>query len=103
VRVTERVDSPAYSNHERTTTIQLRAGKARRRTAQRRLLTGFAHTIQPKLSEFPSPRPLSEQERLLLAFIKAAPKTEVLAATSRANNSGNLQIMDLEIPPLGNE
>lgn len=103
VRATDRVESPAFSNRERTGTMQLGTANVHRRSAQRRLLTESAHNFQPKLSEFPAPRPLSEQERLLLAFIKAAPNPEVLAVMSQASNSSNLQIMDLEIPPLGNE
>ena len=58
-------------------------------------------TALPKQREFPSPRPLSVQEKLLLAYISAAPDSEVRAAAAkRASNASDLQIGELKIAPL---
>ena len=103
VRVTERVGSPASSSHERISSVQAGTGKVHRRTAERRLPAKSGQTFQPKLSEFSSSRPLSEQERLVLAYVKVAPRSEVLAAVARAHDSSDLQIEDLEIAPLAND
>jgi hypothetical protein len=103
VRVTERVGWPASSSHERISSVQAGTGNVHRRTAERRLLAKSGQTFQPRLSEFSSSRPLSEQERLVLAYVKVAPTSEVLAAVARAHDSSDLQIEDLEIAPLAND
>jgi hypothetical protein len=59
--------------------------------------------VLPRLRQFPSPRPLSNQEELFLAYVKAAPNSEVIAAIKRANDTSDLRIKDLEIPPLNSE
>ncbi len=40
-------------------------------------------TAAPKLKTFPAPMPLSEQERLLLAYMKHTPRGEILAQSQR--------------------
>jgi hypothetical protein len=58
----------------------------------------------PKLREFPSRRPLSGQEKLLLAYISAAPDSEIKAAAAeQASNASDLQINELEIAPLAGD
>jgi negative regulator of sigma E activity len=37
----------------------------------------LASTAPPKQPQFPTPAPLSEQERLLLAYVRATPKAEI--------------------------
>jgi hypothetical protein len=55
----------------------------------------------PRLEQFPSVRPLSRDEQLLLAYVKDTPPEQLaLAATKTAKNADDLQITDLEIPPL---
>lgn len=54
----------------------------------------------PKLDVFPTPRPLSEQEKLMVAFVQDAPQE---AQKQAAQDSGPIQpiaIADLTIPPL---
>jgi hypothetical protein len=41
-------------------------------------------TAQPKLEQFPSPRPLSEQEKILASYVKRYPETASLVAKARA-------------------
>jgi hypothetical protein len=58
----------------------------------------------PKLREFPSPRPLSGQEKLLLAYISAAPDSEIKAAAAeQASHASDLQINELQIAPLAGD
>jgi hypothetical protein len=40
--------------------------------------------VQPKLEQFPSPRPLSEQERILASYVERFPETAELVAKARA-------------------
>jgi hypothetical protein len=42
---------------------------------------------QPKLEQFPSPRPLSEQEKILASYVKRYPETAELVAKARAAES----------------
>ena len=37
----------------------------------------LASTAQPRQPKFPTPAPLTEQERLLLAYVRATPKAEI--------------------------
>jgi hypothetical protein len=56
-----------------------------------------------KLDHFPSSQPLSEQEKLLLAYLNQTPKEEVmLLATVKAKSNEDLQVKNLEIQSLGN-
>jgi hypothetical protein len=55
----------------------------------------------PRLEQFPSVRPLSRDEQLLLAYVNDTPPEQLaLAAIEAAKNADDLQITDLEIPPL---
>jgi hypothetical protein len=38
----------------------------------------------PKLAQFPSPRPLSEQEKILMSYVAQYPQTAALVAQDRA-------------------
>jgi hypothetical protein len=52
------------------------------------------------LRQFPSARPLSAQEKLLLAYLSTAPDSELIAILARAEDASDLRISDLQIPPL---
>jgi hypothetical protein len=55
------------------------AVKAPRRNAPRHMQQPLllASSNAPKQSQFPTPEPLSEQERLLLAYMRATPREEI--------------------------
>ena len=57
----------------------------------------------PKLDRFPSSQPLSEQERLLLAYLNQTPKEEVMLAIAKTKSNEDLRVKDLEIQSLENE
>ncbi len=74
--------------------------KARRKRIPRQIPPALA---KPLLEQFPSPRPLSPQEQLLLAYLDQVPAGEVAVAADRTRRAGDLQIDDLEIAPLSAE
>ncbi len=54
----------------------------------------------PRRDQFPSPAPLSAEEKLLLRFLKEAPEPVLMALRAENEPKGDLQIRDLNIPPL---
>lgn len=63
-------------------------------------------TKRPKLDQFPSSRPLSDradQLKLLQDYVNATPREEIIAVIERAKDTSDLQVRDLEIPPLDRE
>jgi len=74
--------------------------QGRRRTFQRHIAPA---TARPLPKQFPSPRPLSPQEELLLAYVEQVPADEVAVAADRTRRADDLQIDDLEIAPLSVE
>ncbi len=58
---------------------------------------------RPKLDQFPSAQPLSDQVELLLEYVKATPREEIIAVVARAKDTSDLQVRDLEILPLDRE
>jgi hypothetical protein len=57
--------------------------------------------VAPLLPEqFPTPRPLSEQETLLLRFVKEAPQPALMALPAETQPVVDLQVRGLTIPPL---
>jgi hypothetical protein len=55
----------------------------------------------PKLDQFPAPRPLSEQEKLLLTFVAQTPTSEQKAILEEQQKSdGPLRIAALSIQPI---
>jgi len=64
-------------------------------TAQRRTRPHNATAVDvaaaPRLSQFPSPRPLSEQEQLLLRYVTEAPSEALLIAKEQAEWRRELQ------------
>ena len=71
----------------------------RRRRLERGRRSTAAAADEPKLEQFPSPRPLSTQERLLLLYLRETPQQEVLSAASSAESLDDLQIKDLTVAP----
>jgi len=51
----------------------------------------------PKPEQFPSPRPLSEQEELLAAYVSTTPVKEVVNPAKTAKDLGRLQISNLQV------
>jgi len=67
-------------------------------SARRRVVPDL---VPPKrLDQFPSPRPLSSQEELLLAYVHEAPAEEVVAMAQRARRTEELHVQDLDVTPL---
>ncbi len=57
----------------------------------------------PKLPIFPTPSPLTPEERLLLAMVKRDPDAAAQTLDSLRRESAPLEIAPLVIPPLANE
>ena len=74
--------------------------QGRRKRVQRQIAPAPA---KPLPEQFPSPRPLSPQEELFLAYVEQVPADEVAVAADRTRRAGDLQIDDLEIAPLSAE
>jgi len=55
---------------------------------------------EPRMDVFPTPRPVTEQERLLLRFIQEAPKPVLLAVIQEGQRLSPLEIKELNVPPL---
>jgi hypothetical protein len=62
------------------------------------------HKVErPRLDRFPSAQPLSEQDRLLLAYLNQTPKEEIVLAVAKTKSTEDLHVKALEIPPLGGD
>lgn len=79
--------APLSSSQNKPTTTKHAARKARR-TNSRLELAGA-----PRLSQFPSPRPLSEQERLLLAYVREFPKEAAEVAREQAEREKEMEAL----------
>lgn len=66
--------------HESVASARLKPSPAERAVQQRAMLM---QRESPRLEQFPAPRPLSEQERLLLAYLRATPQKEILLVAQR--------------------
>jgi hypothetical protein len=55
---------------------------------------------RPTLNTFPSAAPLSEQEKLLLAYVKLAPEEELARVVNKPANIEPLKISPLTVPAL---
>jgi hypothetical protein len=93
-----------------TSTLQPDATKpAASHTARRIMSRGIRQValrrvmVEPRRSVFPSPAPLSEQERLLIAYLKLDSSPELLAFHSGDEEIEGIQIKPLEIKPLETE
>lgn len=57
-----------------------------------RLQSRSSTPVNPKLDQFPSPQPLSEQEKILASYVEANPQHAVLLARARAEEFHRDQI-----------
>jgi len=55
---------------------------------------------EPRLDVFPSPAPLSEEERLLVRLVRQSPEEALAAFPERGEPVASLRVPDLHIPPL---
>ncbi len=60
----------------------------------------FDRFVPLRLEQFPSPRPLSTQDKLLLLYLRETPQEEVLSAASSTESLDDLQIKDLTVAPM---
>lgn len=56
-----------------------------------------------KQAQFPSPKPLTEQQKLLLAYLRNTPEDELLTVVKKENDYSDLRIVDLRVQPLSDE
>ena len=77
----------------------IQAAQARPRSA-RRAAPAPQVTAAAKLSQFPAPQPLSEQDRLLLAYVRSQPQAAAQQARTSGQPMAEIKIDPLEIPPL---
>jgi len=61
---------------------------------------GRVASSEPRMDVFPTPRPVTEQEQLLLRFIQEAPKPVLLAMIEEGQGVSPLEIKELNVPPL---
>jgi hypothetical protein len=62
---------------------------------------GIGHITElPKLAVFPTPSPLTSEERLLVALVKRDPQGAAEAFESLRKRNGPIEIAPLAIPPL---
>jgi hypothetical protein len=86
------VPSPVSIRGSASPRQQLRA------SPRKRIAPGLALPRQPE--RFPSPRPLSSQEELLLAYVSRNPAQEVLATAREANSTEQVHVQELQVNPL---
>jgi hypothetical protein len=58
---------------------------------------------RPKLRQFPSARPLTQQDKLLLEYVHHAPKEELAFVIAQQHNVADLSVGALQVAPLGPE
>lgn len=77
------------------------AGRSISRTVRQ---TGFRHAVaEPRQDIFPSPAPLSKEERLLLSYVKLGPPPASMGSHKGSEEIEEIQIAPLEIAPLKSE
>lgn len=96
------VSKPVAAAIQATPPERAANASAHPRTRLRRVAGQAVAAMPPKLRQFPSPRPLSQQEKRLLAFVRQAPREQVQAAVAQREQTAitALSIKDLDIPPL---
>ena len=88
VQTTAQTSWPGVSAGERSAARPRESDRQRlvvaQRSAARQGHPPVVVATQPKLDQFPSPRPLSEQERMLASYVANYPETAALVAQARA-------------------
>lgn len=105
------VRQPSTSHEERQPQVSIKAApkESQRQTvrmAARHVRKGGSHpqvvvAAEPKLVQFPSPQPLSEQERILVSYVAANPERAVLLARLRTEELQQEQTEDMKALPTG--
>ncbi len=71
--------------------VRLQAGHALRKTRRPRAVEAVTAAAQPKLEQFPSPQPLSEQERALARYVSQFPHEAELIARAQEEYEKEIQ------------
>jgi len=82
---------PAKPNAERTGTLAVKGKITRRRPHPEQ-----AEAANPKLDQFPSRRPLTEQEKMALDYVRAYPEEAGLVARVQANLARQQELEELQ-------
>ncbi len=82
--------------------VHLQERGAIRRAAARRPRSNVVIASNPKLDQFPSPQPLSEQEKLLQAYVAEYPEQAVLIARARTEALRQDQLEEMKAFLSGN-
>ena len=78
--------------------LETKSTRAEPQRASMRKAVNLA-TRSPRLDQFPSPRPLSEQEKLLLHYVRECPQQAALVAQAQAKRDKELaQVLQQEFP-----
>jgi len=84
---------PKAAATARSTVRQKHLGAPVRRTSQRTNTVELARS--PKLSQFPSPQPLSDQERLLARYVRDFPQEAAIVAQAQTRAEAERQLEEL--------
>ncbi len=99
VKAVTREPEPSTSSRARHQEAEVQIAKhAPRRT--RRSRVELVSKALPKADQFPSPRPLSEQEKLLLSYFYASPRADVVSPVAAAKDLDDLRISRLRVTNL---
>jgi len=74
-----------------------------RRTTMQPAQFGAGAAANPKLDQFPAPRPLSEQEKILSSYVAEYPEQAVLLARARSEALRRDQLEELQAFASGNQ
>ncbi len=99
VKAVTRQPQPSTSSRARHLEAEVQSAKhgpRRTRTSRVELVS----KALPKADQFPSPRPLSEQEKLLLSYVSASPRADVANPVPAAKDLEDLQISRLRVTSL---
>jgi hypothetical protein len=88
------VDAPPTTSQP---TVRAASGHVPKRGSHRQVVVAFG----PKLDQFPSPQPLSEQEKILLSYVAAYPERAVLLARLRTEELRQERVEEMEPVPVG--
>lgn len=102
-----RPHAPVIANHHPPATPSVQQSGTRiasnsgaiRRAPVRRSQPKVDKAANPKLDQFPSPRPLSEQEQLLVRYVHEFPEEAVLIAKAQAESEKEIEQLSDNQPP----
>jgi len=103
-------DPPVIANHPSTAAPSVKQsgmqagsnGGAIPSAPVRRSRPKVQMAVNPKLDQFPSPQPLSEQEKLLLRYVHEFPQEAVLIAKAQAESEKEIERLIVNQPPGAN-